>query len=207
MAFPSIRCGLAYCARPLLSIERSLIPPATSYLTRTASSTSSQLNNVITPNPSVSLPSSLSQKLTLNSTIAKPTDHDLAEAFNKNSGWLGQNNLYAVFRIHTNQYLVSIGDKITLPYRLRDANIGDVIRLTQIETLGTRKFTWKGEPFINDDRVVVRARVVEETKEPLRVKIRKQQRTRRTKHITSKHTYTVLTISEIGVNLEPENNR
>ncbi|KAK9381123.1 mitochondrial 54S ribosomal protein bL21m [Kockiozyma suomiensis] len=180
-------CRTAF-QRPVLSQSRATF-------SRFSSSSSST--------PSVSLPSPLTSSFPAkNTTIAQPTAEQLTAAF-KSSSHLNhslQTPLYATIRIHKHQFLVSVGDSVTLPFRLKDVQVGDVIRLTQIETLGSRKFTWKGSPFIDDERCVVRARVVEQTKEPMRIKIRKKQRTRRTKHIISKHAYTVLTIAEVGYN-------
>ncbi|KAK9466418.1 ribosomal protein L21-like protein [Lipomyces arxii] len=159
--------------------------------------------------PSETVPSVtalLSKPIGLYETIAEPTPADLTQAFKPSSFVYHSMTtpMYATIRIHKNSFLVSVGDRVTLPYRLKDVNVGDIIRLTQIETLGSRKFTWKGEPFINDERAVVKARVVEHTKEPMREKIRTKRRNRRVKHIKSKHHYTVLTISEIGVNVPSE---
>ncbi|KAK9447873.1 mitochondrial 54S ribosomal protein bL21m [Limtongia smithiae] len=179
--------------RPFLA---STLPPLSS---RAASSTSIPSNTT----PSVTLPGPLAAKFTTpNTSISEPTPADLAAAFAPSSHVHHSlaTPLYAVIRIHTNSFLVTVGDTVTLPYRLKDVDVGDVIRLTQIETLGSRKFTWKGEPFIDDEHCVVRATVIENTKEPMRVKIRKKQRTRRTKHIQSKHAYTVLRVCELGYN-------
>ncbi|KAK9455322.1 ribosomal protein L21-like protein [Dipodascopsis uninucleata] len=167
-------------------------------------STSSVCANQERPGiPSTSASEALTEKLTLNSTINKPTDEDLLNAF-KPSGFLSQSTstqLYATFRIHKQSYLVTVGDTVTLPYNLKDAEVGDVIRMTQVETMGSRNFTWKGQPFIDDPRCLVRARVIEHTKEPLQVSIKKKQRTRKTKHVKSKQKHTVIRISEIGVNI------
>lgn len=45
--------------------------------------------------------------------------------------------------------------------------------------------------------------MVEVTSEPMRVKIKKKQRTRRAKTVKSKHKYTVLRIGELLVNDAP----
>jgi len=45
--------------------------------------------------------------------------------------------------------------------------------------------------------------VVEVTSEPMRIKIKKKQRTRRTKTVKSKHKYTVLRIGELVVKDAP----
>ncbi|KAK7206042.1 ribosomal protein L21-like protein [Myxozyma melibiosi] len=182
------------------AFERSMALRSSS---RTTTSVFRRLASTSAASPSVSLDSALASAFPeVNTTVTNPTPEQLAAAFKPSSHLYHslQTPLYATVKLHTHKFLVSVGDTVTLPFRMKDVEVGDVIRLTQIESLGSRKLTWKGEPFIDDERCVVRARVVEETKEPLRVKIRKKQRTRRTKHIKSKHTFTVLTISEIGYN-------
>lgn len=51
-----------------------------------------------------------------------------------------------------------------------------------------------------DERLFeVKATVVEETAEPMRIKEKKKQRTRRTRTVRSKHVYTVLRVAKIEV--------
>lgn len=77
--------------------------------------------------------------------------------------------------------------------------MGDVLRLTHASVLGSREFTMKGSPWIDTQFFECRARVTEVTSEPMRLKEKKKQRTRRTKTVRSKHKYTVVTISELTV--------
>ncbi|KAK9473514.1 mitochondrial 54S ribosomal protein bL21m [Dipodascopsis tothii] len=144
----------------------------------------------------------LTKPLKLNETIAQPSASDLRKAFGTVPAGVpapAGAALYATFKIHSQSFLVTAGDTVTLPFRLKDVAVGDVLRITQIETFGNRNFTLKGAPFVDDKVCVVRARVVEHTKEPLRETIRTKRRNRRVKHIKSKHPYTVLRIAEIGV--------
>ncbi|KAK9460180.1 mitochondrial 54S ribosomal protein bL21m [Lipomyces oligophaga] len=154
-------------------------------------------------NPSVSLDSTLSKAFSvINSTVTEPSNELLATAF-KPSSFIHHSMTtptYATFKMHTNRFLVTVGDIVSLPYRLKDVKVGDIIRLTQVESLGSRDFTLKGTPYLEQDQVVVKARVVEHTKQPMSVKIKTKRRNRRVKHITSKHPYTVLVVSEVGYN-------
>ncbi|KAK9239386.1 ribosomal protein L21-like protein [Lipomyces kononenkoae] len=191
MAPPIIRCAYSALSRSSFLVER---PAIVSSLSRWSRQFNFSAKHLSPPGPK-----SL-ESIKVDETIAKPTTLDLLNAF-PISSHLNHSMvtpLYATIRIHKNSFLVTVGDVVTLPYRLKDVEIGDILRLTQIETLGSRQFTWKGDPFV-DERCVVKARVVENTKEPMRVKIRTKQRNRRVKHIKSKHPYTVLTISEIGI--------
>ena len=144
----------------------------------------------------------LSKPLSINSTIKKPTSDDIRKAFTASPEGIPQspsNAFYASFRIHTQSFLVTVGDTVTLPFRLKNVNVGDTLRVTQIETFGNRNFTLKGEPFVDEKLCLIRARVIEHTKEPMRVKLQTKKRNRRVKHIQSKHPYTVLKISEISI--------
>ena len=118
---------------------------------------------------------------------------------------------YVTIHINSFPFLVTSGDLVTLPFRLLDVQVGDILRLTHISLLGSRDFTLKGSPWIEEDLFELRARVVEVTSEPMRFKIKKKQRTRRTKTVKSKHKYTVLRIGELilkggdGVKVEARN--
>src|SRR5690606_13881313 len=97
-------------------------------------------------------------------------------------------------------FLVTLGDKVRLPFLLKDVKVGDTIRITHASVLGSREFTMKGNPWIDPQFFECRARVTEIASEAMRLKIKKKQRCRRTKTIRSKHKYTVLTISDLKVN-------
>lgn len=92
--------------------------------------------------------------------------------------------------------------------------VGDILRLTHASLLGSRDFTLKGSPWIEEDWFELRARVMEVTSEPMRFKVKTKQRNRRKKTVKSKHKYTVLRIGElvlkggnaVGVGAEAEVN-
>lgn len=78
---------------------------------------------------------------------------------------------------------------------------GDVLRLNRATAIGSRDFTLKGQPYVDENLFECRA-VVEGTEaEPMRLKIKKKQRCRRTKTVRSKHKYTVLRVSEVRIKL------
>lgn len=76
-------------------------------------------------------------------------------------------------------------------------NVGDKLRITHASVLGSRDYTLKGNPYIDENLFQCRATVVEETSEPLRKKEKTKRRQRRIKTVKSKHPYTVLRISEL----------
>ena len=104
---------------------------------------------------------------------------------------------YVTIHINSFPFLVTPGDLVTLPFRLPDVQVGDILRLTHASLLGSRDFTLKGSPWIEEDLFELRARVVEVTSEPMRFKVKKKQRNRRKKTVKSKHRYTVLRIGEL----------
>jgi len=81
---------------------------------------------------------------------------------------------------------------------------GDILRLNRASVLGSRDFTVKGEPWVDERLFVCRAVVTGTEKEPVRVMIKKKRRCRRKKHVFSQHHYTVLRISEVKVQEEVE---
>lgn len=104
---------------------------------------------------------------------------------------------YITIHIHKFPFLVTVGDLVRLPFRLKEVNVGDKLRITHASVLGSRDYTLKGNPYIDENLFQCRATVVEETSEPLRKKEKTKRRQRRIKTVKSKHPYTVLRISEL----------
>lgn len=109
------------------------------------------------------------------------------------------NELYAIFRIHNRPYLVTKGDKVILPFKLKQAEVGDVLNLNDVTTIGSRNFKLVDEP-IDTELYTLKATVVEKTKRPLRVREVTKRRNRKVRHATNKADLTVLRISELKVN-------
>ncbi|KTW29348.1 hypothetical protein T552_01303 [Pneumocystis carinii B80] len=99
---------------------------------------------------------------------------------------------YAVIHIYNQSFIVTEGDLIRIPQKLRDVNVGDIIRLNCVSKLGSRNYTLKGEPYIDEKRYTCRARVLEKTKAPMSYFIKKKRRQRRIKVVKSKQDYTIL---------------
>jgi hypothetical protein len=77
---------------------------------------------------------------------------------------------------------------------------GDILRLNRASSLGSRDYTLKGAPYLDERIFECRARVMGTEAEPMRIKEKKKQRNRRTKTVRSKHKFTILRISELKVN-------
>ena len=120
---------------------------------------------------------------------------------------LAQPPYYITLHIHAKPFLLTLGDKLRLPFRIPSLQPGDVLRLNRASLLGSRDYTLKagstskGEKrkWIDERLFLCRAVVLGEEMEPERIKEKKQQRNRRVKRVRSQHVYTVLRISELKV--------
>lgn len=106
---------------------------------------------------------------------------------------------YITVHIHGRPYLVTAGDQLRLPFKMPGVVPGDVLRLNRASTLGSRDFTLRGAPYVDERLFECRAVVLGTEAEPMRVMIKKKRRCRRKKSVFSKHKYTVLRISEVKV--------
>lgn len=77
---------------------------------------------------------------------------------------------------------------------------GDVLRLNRASVLGSRDYTMKGAPHIDERVFECRATVLGTESEPMRIKVKKKRRQRRKRQARSKHRYTILRISELNIN-------
>ena len=120
---------------------------------------------------------------------------------------LAQPPYYITLHIHAKPFLLTLGDKLRLPFRIPSLRPGDVLRLNRASLLGSRDYTLKagstskGEKrkWIDERLFLCRAVVLGEEMEPERIKEKKKQRNRRIKRVRSQHVYTVLRISELKV--------
>lgn len=106
---------------------------------------------------------------------------------------------YITVHIHGFPYLVQEGDEIRLPFRMPGVLPGDVLRLNRASVLGSRDYTMKGAPHVDESIFECRATVLGTESEPLRIKIKKKRRTRRSRQAKSKHRYTILRISDLTI--------
>lgn len=106
-------------------------------------------------------------------------------------------NLYAVFRLHNMPYLVTKGDRVVLPFKLKGAEVGDQLRLSDIITVGSPDYTYNDKNGMPKEWVDLRANVVEITREPYYEVYRKKQRCRRLKTFPVQPHQTILMINEL----------
>ncbi|KAK2004069.1 hypothetical protein LX36DRAFT_650296 [Colletotrichum falcatum] len=111
-----------------------------------------------------------------------------------------QPNHYITFHIHGRPYLVQPGDSVRLPFKMPGVVPGDVLRLNRASVIGSRDYTLKGAPFIDERVFECRAVVTGTESEPMRIKTKTKRRQRRVKTVKSKHRFTTLTISELKIN-------
>ena len=109
----------------------------------------------------------------------------------------GQQDLYAVCKIHNIPYLVTKGDKLVLPYKIRHHEVGDVLRLTNVTTIGSRNFTYNRAEGIPQEAFELTATLTEITKEPKWYVYKKKPRCRRLKTVEVEPFQTHLVIDEL----------
>ncbi|KAE9373216.1 hypothetical protein N431DRAFT_438541 [Stipitochalara longipes BDJ] len=76
---------------------------------------------------------------------------------------------------------------------------GDVLRLNRASAIGSRDYTLKGTPYVDERIFECRARVMGTEAEPMRIKEKTKRRNRKVKTVRSKHKFTVLRVSEVRV--------
>lgn len=106
---------------------------------------------------------------------------------------------YITVHIHGFPYLVQAGDSIRLPFRMPGVVPGDVLRLNRASIIGSRDYTMKGAPQIDERVFECRATVLGVESEPLRIKVKTKRRQRKKRQAKSKHRYTILRISELNI--------
>ncbi|KAH8674518.1 ribosomal protein L21-like protein [Tricladium varicosporioides] len=106
---------------------------------------------------------------------------------------------YINVHIHGKPYLVTQGDSVRLPFHMPGVIPGDILRLNRASSLGSRDYTLKGTPYLDERIFECRATVTGTEAEPMRVKETKKRRNRRIHTVRSKHKYTVLRISEVKI--------
>ncbi|AET40721.1 mitochondrial 54S ribosomal protein bL21m Ecym_6345 [Eremothecium cymbalariae DBVPG len=109
------------------------------------------------------------------------------------------NELYAIFRIHNRPYLVTNGDKVILPYKIKDAEVGDILNLEDVTTIGSRNYKIVDYP-LDPSLYTIKATILEKTKRPISIREITKRRNRKVRHAVSKGDLTVLRISELKLN-------
>lgn len=111
-----------------------------------------------------------------------------------------QSSHYITIHIHGKPYLVTAGDTVRLPFHMPGVIPGDVLRLNRASNLGSRDYTMKGAPYLDERLFECRARVMGTEAEPLRIKEKKKRRNRRINRVQTKLKFTILKIAEVKIN-------
>lgn len=109
----------------------------------------------------------------------------------------GQKDLYAICKINNIPYLVTKGDKLVLPYKIKNHDVGDVLSLNYVTTIGSRNFTYNRAEGIPQDAFKLTATLTEITKEPKWYVYKKKPRCRRLKTVEVEPFQTHLVIDEL----------
>ncbi|CAI7574561.1 unnamed protein product [Penicillium glandicola] len=116
----------------------------------------------------------------------------------------GQKPHYVVAQLHARPYLLTEGDHIRLPFLMPNVKAGDILRFNRASALGSRDFTMKGSPTIDERIYECRVRVTGVDAEPLRIKEKTKRRQRHVKQAKSKHRYTLMRVMDVRVKTPDE---
>ncbi|KAI9048089.1 hypothetical protein LZ554_007885 [Drepanopeziza brunnea f. sp. 'monogermtubi'] len=106
---------------------------------------------------------------------------------------------YVSAHIHGKPYLVTVGDMVRLPFHMPGVVPGDVLRLNRASAIGSRDYTLKGTPYVDERIFECRARVMGVEAEPMRIKEKTKRRNRKIKTVRTKLKFTMLRISELKI--------
>ncbi|MCJ1288354.1 hypothetical protein MMC26_007709 [Xylographa opegraphella] len=101
--------------------------------------------------------------------------------------------------IHARPYLLTAGDTLRLPFHMPKVQAGDVLRLNRASSIGSRDYTMRGAPYLDERLFECRATVVGVEAEPMRFLEKTKRRNRKVKTVKSKHRFTVLKVKELRV--------
>lgn len=101
--------------------------------------------------------------------------------------------------LHDRPYLLTEGDHLRLPFLMPKVKPGDILRFNRASVIGSRDFTLKGKPYIDERMFECRVRVLGVDAEPMRIKEKTKRRQRHVRHVKSKHRYTLMRVMEVRV--------
>lgn len=135
-------------------------------------------------------------------TIKESQSSSLSPSLNKDLAFLkfdsnASQRLYAVCKLYNVPYMVTKGDRLILPYKIKNHSVGDLLKLNNVVTLGSRNFTYSDKKGIPDSVYELTATVAEITKEPMYHIVKTKQRCRRTKTLEVQPFQTHLVINEL----------
>lgn len=109
-------------------------------------------------------------------------------------------SIYAKIHIYNRNFLVTEGDKILLPVRMKGLEIGNELQFDQVSEIGSADYTLSGNSRIDPSIFTIKGRVVEITRVKRQVKEKTRRRRRHVRHIPIKNVLTAIRISELKLN-------
>jgi large subunit ribosomal protein L21 len=106
---------------------------------------------------------------------------------------------YISAHLHARPYLLTAGDHLRLPFLMSNVKPGDILRFNRASVIGSRDFTLKGTPYIDERMFECRVRVLGVDAEPLRIKEKTKRRQRHVRQVKSKHRYTLMRVMDVRV--------
>ncbi|KAI9017885.1 ribosomal protein L21-like protein [Phycomyces nitens] len=110
-----------------------------------------------------------------------------------------QLHYYAIAEVAGRPFLITQNDKLVVN-RLKDVKVGDVLKLDRVRELGSKDYTLKGAPYVNEAFFDISATVIEHPKSKLIQIVKKKRRKNYKRTIEHKQTHTILRISKVDVN-------
>lgn len=109
---------------------------------------------------------------------------------------------YIVAHLHNRPYLLTTGDVLRLPFHLPKAAPGTILRLNRASAIGSRDYTYRGKPWVDERFYVCRVRVMGVEGEPMRIIKKTKRRQRYVQTVKRKMRYTVVRCLEVEVKRE-----
>ncbi|QSS62155.1 aconitate hydratase [Histoplasma capsulatum] len=152
-----------------------------------STSTSPSTTTTIPPNK-LPIPPTFTKPLTLTPSLTSLLPHLTT-----------QTPHYITAHLHARPYLLTAGDTLRLPFLMPNVKAGDILRFNRASVIGSRDFTLKGAPYVDERLFECRVRVIGTESEPLRIKEKTKQRQRHVRRVKSKHRYTILRVVDVKV--------
>lgn len=175
-------------------------PPQTAFRSQKASPTASTAATIPSPPPP---PFSAVQQQSGLSPSSEPQHAVSTPALQSPPALLtslaAQPPHYIIAHLHARPYLLTAGDKLRLPFYLANAPIGTILRFNRASALGSRDYTFRGSPWVDEQFFVCRMRVIGVEGEPMRVVKKTKRRQRHVKTVKSKMRFTILRCIELRV--------
>lgn len=111
---------------------------------------------------------------------------------------------YIIPHIHARPYLLTSGDILRLPFHIPHVVPGTILRLNRAALIGSRDYTLRGAPWIDERCFVCRCRVMGVEGEPMRVVEKTKRRQRHVRRVKHKMRFTIIRCLEIAVRLPKE---